>query len=396
MNKKSTLFTILLAVSIAIMSTLNVPTQAIDLFSGDTTVVRTFRFDTTMRSGMFAFPTDSNKTYEKIIMLYSMRCKNGLISTQSLPNQGCGEWDYNCYTYLIDSTQTDSLIQSSNDHYISNWSGTTFPYTTTPLYNYTQYAQQDVTYLSTISETLSQSGTGSIALTHPFSAGSIARTQYLWTAAELTTAGLTTGNITGLGLDLSSLGSSVNNLRIKIKATSQTVLNANSPELSGFTDVYFLNSTFSSTGTNRFNFYNPFNWDGVSNLIVEFSYSNATAGAANDVNGNATAFSSAMTSNQADSYLEIDGGTAGITLPNTIGANISNQISLAFWCYGNPSRLPANTSVMEALDATNARQLNIHLPWINIYTTVNQCTLFVICCGCLFFTNFFIGFTLTS
>ena len=70
MNKKSTLFTILLAVSIAIMSTLNVPTQAIDLFSGDTTVVRTFRFDTTMRSGMFAFPTDSNKTYEKIIMLY--------------------------------------------------------------------------------------------------------------------------------------------------------------------------------------------------------------------------------------------------------------------------------------------------------------------------------------
>jgi hypothetical protein len=81
------------------------------------------------------------------------------------------------------------------------------------------------------------------------------------------------------------------------------------------------------------------------------------------VNGNTTAFSSAMTSNQSDSYLEIDGGTAGITLPNTVGANISNQISLAFWCYGNPSRLPANTSALEALDATNTRQLNIHLPW---------------------------------
>ena len=120
MNKKSTLFTILLAVSIAIMSTLNVPTQAIDLFSGDTTVVRTFRFDTTMRSGMFAFPTDSNKTYEKIIMLYSMRCKNGLISTQSLPNQGCGEWDYNCYTYVVDSSQTDSLKSSQNSYLISN------------------------------------------------------------------------------------------------------------------------------------------------------------------------------------------------------------------------------------------------------------------------------------
>ena len=363
MNKKSTLFTVLLAVSIAIMSTLHVSTQAIDLFSGDTTIVRTFRFDTTMRSGMFEFPSDSTKTYEKIIMLYSMRCKNGLISTQSQPNQGCGEWDYNCYTYLIDSTQTDSLFQSSNDYYISNWTGSSFPYTTTPQYNYTQYTQQDVTYLSTISETLSQSGSGSLALSHPFSSGSIAKTQYLWTAAELTSAGLTSGNITGLGLDISSLGSSVDNLRIKIKSTSQTVLNANNPELSGFTEVYFLNSTFAASGLHRFNFYTPFNWDGISNLIVEFSYSNAIAGTANDVNGNTTAFSSAMTSNQSDSYLEIDGGTAGITLPNTVGANISNQISLAFWCYGNPSRLPANTSALEALDATNTRQLNIHLPW---------------------------------
>jgi hypothetical protein len=155
---------------------------------------------------------------------------------------------------LIDSTQTDSLFQSSNDYYISNWTGSSFPYTTTPQYNYTQYTQQDVTYLSTISETLSQSGSGSLALSHPFSSGSIAKTQYLWTAAELTSAGLTSGNITGLGLDISSLGSSVDNLRIKIKSTSQTVLNANSPELSGFTEVYFLNSTFAASGLHRFNF----------------------------------------------------------------------------------------------------------------------------------------------
>lgn len=363
MNKTGTLLTFILAISIAFFSSLILPTQANDVFSGDTTVVRTFRFDTTMRAGMFDFPDDSTKTYEKIIMLYSMRCKNGLISNSSAPNQGCGEWDYNCYTYLIDSTQTDSLKQTSNDYFISNFTGTSFPYTTTPLYNYIQYTQQDVTYLSTISETTSQSGTGSLGLSHPFSASSIARTQYLWTAAELTAAGLTAGNITGLGLDLSSLGSSLNNLRIKIKATNQSVLNANSPELTGFTEVYFLNSTFSSTGAHRFNFYNNFNWNGTSNLIIEFSYSNAAAGTANDVNGNATGFASAMTTAGVDNYLEIDGGAAGVNLPNAVGANISNQITLAFWCYGNPARLPANTSVMEALDNNNARQLNIHLPW---------------------------------
>src|SRR5258705_12345873 len=76
---------------------------------GDTTVVQVFRFDTTMRAGVFLFPNDTSKTYEKIIMLYSMRCKNGLVSTSSNTNLGCGEWDYNNYTYVVDSSQTDSL-----------------------------------------------------------------------------------------------------------------------------------------------------------------------------------------------------------------------------------------------------------------------------------------------
>ena len=73
---------------------------------GDTTVVQTLRFDTTLRAGMFMFPDDTSKTYEKIIMLYSMRCKNGLISNGTNTNLGCGEWDYNCYTSVIDSSKT--------------------------------------------------------------------------------------------------------------------------------------------------------------------------------------------------------------------------------------------------------------------------------------------------
>ena len=36
---------------------------------GDTTVVNTFNFNSNARSGMFQFPNDSTKTYEKIIML---------------------------------------------------------------------------------------------------------------------------------------------------------------------------------------------------------------------------------------------------------------------------------------------------------------------------------------
>lgn len=363
MNKKSTLLGFFLLFGIAIFTTISAPTKAYDLFSGDTTVIRTFRYDTTMRAGMFQFPNDPSKTYEKIIMLYSMRCKNGLVSTQALPNQGCGEWDYNCYTYLIDSTQTDSLLQTTNDYYISNWTNSVFPYSVTPFYNYTQYSQQNVTYLNTISETTAQSGSGTLSLSQPLSGASMARTQYLWTAAELNSAGLTAGDITGLGLNLSSLGSNLNNLRIKIKSTAQTALNANAPDLSGFTEVYFLNTGFPATGNQRFNFYTPFNWDGVSNLLVEFSYSNTSAGTPNDVNGNTTGFNASMSTVAPDNYLEIDGGVAGISLPSTVGTGINNQITLAFWCYGNPSRLPANTTMLEGVDASGLRQVNIHLPW---------------------------------
>ena len=104
---------------------------------GDTTVVQTFFYDSSLRSGTFIFPSDTTITYEKIIMLYSMRCKDGLVSTGSNTNLGCGEWDYNCYTFLVDSTQTDSLPSTANSHYISGSTATSFDYTTLPVYSYT-------------------------------------------------------------------------------------------------------------------------------------------------------------------------------------------------------------------------------------------------------------------
>src|SRR5687767_9641128 len=110
MKKLSTpLFAILL-----ILSLIMVRFQPVLAGPGDTTVVQTFWYDTTMRAGVFIFPNDTSIHYEKIIMLYSMRCKDGLVSSGGNPNLGCGEWDYNCYTFLVDSSQTDSLLTISS------------------------------------------------------------------------------------------------------------------------------------------------------------------------------------------------------------------------------------------------------------------------------------------
>ena len=118
-------YVLLSGISILFLSCLYEPVQ-VHAGVGDTTIVQTFRFDTTMRAGVFQFPNDSTKTYEKIIMRYKMRCKNGLVSTGTQRNLGCGEWDYNCYTYLVDSSQTDSLHRTHGSYLISNFTDTVF------------------------------------------------------------------------------------------------------------------------------------------------------------------------------------------------------------------------------------------------------------------------------
>lgn len=332
--------------------------------AGDTTVVQTLRFDSTMRSGMFLFPDDSTKRYEKITMLYSMRCKNGLISTGSQRNLGCGEWDYNCYTYLVDSSQTDSLFTRQASHVITNFTGTTYPYTAVPVWTYYQSNQQEVTYTSVISESTANVGAGNDTLTNPLGTShSVSRSQYLWTAAELTGAGLTGGNITSLRLDILSLGSNLDNLKIRIKHTAATALNPDSPDLNGFTEVYYLSTALSATGLQSFNFSTPFNWNGSSNLLVEFCYSNTTQGTDNEVAAHAAGFDAAMTTTGPDAYLKFNGNISYMKVNTSLNDSIDDQISIAFWAYGDPAKLPAQTSVMEAFDASGNRQLNIHFPW---------------------------------
>jgi hypothetical protein len=332
--------------------------------TGDTTIVQTLRFDTTMRAGVFMFPNDTTKTYEKIIMLYSMRCHNGLVSNSSFPEQGCGQWDYNCYTYVVDSSQTDSLASQHASYSISNFSDTVFDYTANPVWTYFQYQQKNISYTSIISEDSALIGSGSASLANPFATSSkISRTQNLWTASELTSAGLTAGDITGLRMNILSLGSNIENLRIRLKQTAQSSLDNNSPETEGFTEVYFLSTGLAATGSQSFNFYTPFTWDGLSNIIVDFSYTNASSGTDNNVQGEDAAYNVSLTSTQPDAFLNASGAVSYININQNIFPSITDKITVAFWAYGDSILLPANTSIIEGSDNSNNRQVNIHLPW---------------------------------
>jgi Concanavalin A-like lectin/glucanases superfamily/Peptide-N-glycosidase F, C terminal/Secretion system C-terminal sorting domain len=270
----------------------------------DTTIIQTFTYGSTTRAAFFQFPPDTT-TYEKILMQYSMRCKNGLISTQSQPNLGCGEWDYSCNTYITDSSLIDSVKATHNNYTISNFSGAMYPYSINATYSYTQYQQQAISYTSTLNENILPLGNGTISANHPLASGTTSgKSQYLWTAAELNAAGLVAGDISGMELDLMALGGSVDFLRVKMKATSNTTINQ--IDNGAFQQVYFLNTAFAATGYQRLNFYAPFTWDGVSNILVEVNYNNNAPSTANEIR--AEAKNNLAVSNYTDDYyVQCDG-----------------------------------------------------------------------------------------
>src|SRR6187551_1242416 len=92
---------------------------------GDTIFVKAFKYGSPTRDTLLQFPS-GNLTFEKIIMKYNMRCKNGLISTQSAPDQGCGEWDAGCNTSVVDSSKIENELNKTPKYVISNFTGNNF------------------------------------------------------------------------------------------------------------------------------------------------------------------------------------------------------------------------------------------------------------------------------
>lgn len=335
---------------------------------GDTIVVNTFNYTQTAGSGirdtMIEFPNLPGVTFEKIIMKYNMRCKGGLVSppVSGQTNIGCGEWDYSCNTYLHDSTRIDSVGYTTPSHTITGFSGTVFNYTNSQPYDYYQYTQQQVVLNSITSENQYPVLVGTAPSYDALAASNISgKSQYLFTAAELTTAGMSAGNIDGFLVNALN-GGGVNFLRINIKGTSAIILDSTNIETTGFTEVYFSDYNF-VTGSNRVQFYTPFVWNGSDNVIIEFSFTNSVPGSNVQLESTLSSPDLALTSNNG--FYQNVSGDGHITIPAAGLAAISNQLTVSFWAFGDANLLPANTTIIEGLGANGERDLNVHLPWGN-------------------------------
>ncbi len=310
--------------------------HALAQMPGDTIVVKSLDYNATTRDTIVSFPNLPNVAFEKILMLYNMRCKGALVSDGNNRNRGCGEWDYSCNTYITDSTKIDSTIHSTNNYIIPGLTGNALNYITSPINDYHRAIQPNVTVNSISAETQSVVNNGTASIGHAIPTAAYgAKSQYLYTTNEMLLAGVSAGNLDGILLNVLNAGTDAKFLKVKIKHTSKTQLDASAPDTSGFTEVFFHNTLF-AVGPNRLQFHTPFNWNGTSNVIIEFTYTNTAPVAANiALAGAVTANTSGIHSQneqlfyfKTDNYIEAD-NYKGIPAsdPRTVEAWIKTSVA---------------------------------------------------------------------
>jgi len=121
-----------------------------------------------------------------------------------------------------------------------------------------------------------------------------ARSQYLYTAAELIAVGLSAGPINSIGFNVVSKASTqpYTSLSISLKNTSNTDFTGGLE--AGFTNCFSGNYS-TVAGINLFTFnLSAFNWDGVSNVAIEICYDNTSGSASDAVSSNTTTFVSGI------------------------------------------------------------------------------------------------------
>ncbi|MCP4258588.1 MAG: hypothetical protein GY774_13975 [Planctomycetes bacterium] len=119
-------------------------------------------------------------------------------------------------------------------------------------------------------------GAGKISWIYPIHTGSSdSRTQVIYLDSEIGKA----GNINGLSLEITTAPPQIlENWTIRMKHTSLSKYSNNdcSLEADGWTVVYQNNEAIDNKGWHMFDFQTPFAYNGIDNLMVDFSFNNDT------------------------------------------------------------------------------------------------------------------------
>jgi len=220
----------------------------------------------------------------------NVTCQNGPLTTASVPVQIT--FSQNIVTTTPGSrcnTGSVSLTATAGGTGTLAWYttqtggailGTGSPFNTPAIANTTNYYVGEETY--TAANIAIGPGTSTSAtFSNPFySASGNIHSQYLITAEKLHAANLSAGNLTSVALDVTAIGTlPMIDLSVKIGTTSASNMTSFVPNTS-FSTVYTSASLMPTLGLNVLSFSTPYNWDGISNIVLEFCHGNALSNAA--------------------------------------------------------------------------------------------------------------------
>ncbi len=148
---------------------------------------------------------------------------------------------------------------------------------------------------SLVSVQLGTSATTSSANNITIYKGSVnsSKIQLLYKKSELNAAGINSASIiTSLGFNISSIAGSNIYQGFSIKMACSPLANLTTTFEGGMQTVFNPKNIILSSGTNYYNFDMNFDWDGISNVIVEICYNNSVVSANSTVSYSTTAFNS--------------------------------------------------------------------------------------------------------
>ncbi|MBL0043304.1 MAG: T9SS type A sorting domain-containing protein [Flavobacteriales bacterium] len=322
-------------------------------FAQDTTVVSTLTFDSiTTRRGWFEFPP-ATEQFRKVLMVHTLKC-----DPQTTQDQyDCGEWDYLTYQFVHEHTGVNDSTALTYPYFLV---GTAAPESVvvsdTHPSNLHQRWERTASVVQVTNETTATVGANDAEDVSLFQ-GYVRRSQYLYTATELATAGLVAGPIHELRFHPVNVeGASMPRCVVRMKNTSSAALTRFEEGL-----VTVLDESLPLNGLQMV-LTDPFVWDGTSNIVLDIAEEGVDDSYPATMNASFAPAGSALQEIGSDDAIETNNDFVGIE-PGVL-AGLSTAVTITFRTYGAPE-LPMNTTFLEAVGSNNQRILNIHLPWSN-------------------------------
>lgn len=323
----------------------------------DTTVVHTLTFDSiTTRRGWWEFPP-AGEQFRKVLMVHTLKC-----DPQTTQDQyPCGEWDYLTYHFIHE--HTGMLDSSALQHPYFKVGAATPPSAISSSFQGIDLRQRWLRtdeLVSVTNEVNATVGTNDAVDAGTFANGGyFGRSQFLYTASELSAAGLVAGPINLLRFHPNGgPGGWIPKLIIRMAPVTTSTI-----------------PTFQETGLvtvfrgqdlldvlDGLVLHQPFTWDGTSHILVDVAVEEI--GGLEGVTLEATPVPTGTCLQEIgrDGYVELNNDFLGVA-PEPL-ATLDDVVTVTFRAYGAP-QLPLSTTILEAVNATGQRVLNIHLPWEN-------------------------------